>query len=59
MQTNCRFLKNYLCKNIFAGTVGIVDYTNHDDMKYAVSLCAKLIANFCKIAHSKRFLPCS
>lgn len=26
--------------NIFAGMTGIVDYTNHDDMKYAVSYFA-------------------
>lgn len=28
---------NYCTLNCFIGTTGIVDYTNYDDMKYAVS----------------------
>lgn len=37
----------------FSGTHGIVDYTNYDDMKYAVSFYALVNFWFCSLAHSK------
>lgn len=36
---------------VFAGTVGIVDYTNYDDMKYAVSFYAQVNGFFWDIEY--------